>query len=87
MREKKMTSGAEKEAVTDPQTAREQEDIGTTSGNPREVKTRRQYPKTLAMLWEERGLCRSQAGVGALLGAKSLLWQMVYGTITDCLLH
>ncbi|KAJ1204572.1 hypothetical protein NDU88_000018 [Pleurodeles waltl] len=42
------TSGAEKEAVTDPRTAREQEDIGTTSGDPREVRTRRQYPKTPA---------------------------------------
>ncbi|KAJ1145194.1 hypothetical protein NDU88_011485 [Pleurodeles waltl] len=55
-REQKTTSGAEKEAVTDLQTARELEDIGTTSGNPREGRIRRQYPKTPATLWEEHGL-------------------------------
>ncbi|KAJ1190820.1 hypothetical protein NDU88_000139, partial [Pleurodeles waltl] len=42
MREPKTTSGAGKEVVTDSQTEREQEDIGTTSGNPREGRTRRQ---------------------------------------------
>ncbi|KAJ1114407.1 hypothetical protein NDU88_002645 [Pleurodeles waltl] len=57
-REQKTTSGAEKEAVTDPQTEQEQEEIETTSGSPREGRTWRQYPKTPTTLWEERGLRR-----------------------------
>ncbi|KAJ1200507.1 hypothetical protein NDU88_004331 [Pleurodeles waltl] len=51
-REKNATSGAEKEAVKDPWTLREQEDIGTTSGNPKEGRTRRQYHKPPATLSE-----------------------------------
>ncbi|KAJ1191058.1 hypothetical protein NDU88_000375 [Pleurodeles waltl] len=70
LREKKTASGAEKETVTDPRTAREQEDIGTTSSHPREGRTRRQYPKTPATLWEERGLRRCVGRVEQNKGGK-----------------
>ncbi|KAJ1142775.1 hypothetical protein NDU88_009088 [Pleurodeles waltl] len=49
-RAKNVTSGADKEAVKELRTTRKQEDIVTTSGSPRERRTRRQYPRTPATL-------------------------------------
>ncbi|KAJ1188225.1 hypothetical protein NDU88_004988 [Pleurodeles waltl] len=46
------------ETRADQRTAPKQEDIGATSGHLKEGRTRRQYSKIPAMLWEERGLHR-----------------------------
>ncbi|KAJ1164487.1 hypothetical protein NDU88_004924 [Pleurodeles waltl] len=50
------TSGTEEKTSMDPRTAHEQEDIGAISRHLKEERTRRQYSKTPAMLWEDGGL-------------------------------